>query len=126
MKALVVSLILLGSSSASAAELKCSIHPAKGTADSALSSLAKVSRADSKNTALALYQWRSATASEGELEVEHNCLIYSFDIRLAGNAGVDEIMVDAGTGSIISRTHETAKQEAAEAAADKATAGKHR
>ena len=125
MKVLIVSLMLLGSYSASAAELKCSIHPAKGTADSALPSLAKVKQADAKNTAIASYKGPSPTVSEGELEVEHNCLVYSFDIRLAGKTGVDEVMVDAGTGSIISRKHETPKQEAAEAAADKAAAAKH-
>lgn len=125
MKPLIFAIMLLGSFSASAAELKCSIHPAKGTADSALPSMAKIKQADAKNTALAGYKGRSPTVSEGELEVESNCLIYSFDIRLVGKTGVEEVMVDAGTGSIISRKHETPKQEADEAAADKAAAAKH-
>lgn len=125
MKPVLVAILLLGSVSASAAALKCSIHPAKGTADSALPGLAKVKRADAKNTALATHKGLSSEISEGELEVERNCLIYSFDIRVSGRKGVDEVMVDAGTGSIISRKHETPKQEADESAADKAAAAKH-
>lgn len=127
MKPVLVAILLLGSVSASAAAaaLKCSIHPAKGTADSALPGLAKVKQADAKNTALATYKGLSPEISEGELEVERHCLIYSFDIRVSGRKGVDEVMVDAGTGSIISRKHETPKQEADESAADKAAAAKH-
>lgn len=125
MKPFIFSMLLLGSFSASAAGLKCSIHPAKGTANLDLPSLAKVKQADAKNTALAKYKGLSATASEGELEVERNCLIYSFDISLGGKTGIEEVMVDAGTGSIISRKHETPKQEADEVAADKAAAAKH-
>lgn len=125
MKFLVFSLVLLASFSAAAAEMKCSIHPAKGSADSDLPSMAKFNQAAARNVALAEYHGRSPTVSEGELEAERNCLIYSFDIRLAGKTGVDEVMVDAGTGSIISRKHETANQEAAEVAADKAAAAKH-
>jgi hypothetical protein len=125
MKPFIILLMLLVSFSASAAKLECSIHPAKGTAESALPGLARIKQADAKNTAMASFKGGSATVSEGELEVEHNCLIYSFDIRVAGKAGVDEVMVDAGTGSIISRKHETSKQEAAEAAADKAAAARH-
>lgn len=125
MKRLILSMLLLGSFSASATVLKCSIHPRKGTAESDLPTLATVKQADAKNAALAKYKGLSATASEGELEVERNCLIYSFDISLAGKTGIEEVMVDAGTGSIISRKHETPRQEADEVAADKAAAAKH-
>ena len=125
MKSLIISFALLASFAASAGELNCSIHPEKGTADSVLESMAKIKQADAKDTAIAGYKGRSPIVSEGELEVERNCLIYSFDIRLAGKTGVDEVIVDAGTGSIISRKHETPKQETAEAVADKAAAAKH-
>ncbi len=125
MKPLLISLTLLATFSASAAELKCSIHPAKGTAELVLESMAKVKQADAKDTAIARYKGRSPIVSQGELEVERRCLIYSFDIRLAGETGVDEVIVDAGTGSIISRKHETPRQETAEAVADKTAAARH-
>jgi uncharacterized membrane protein YkoI len=125
MRPLIVALTLLGSFSATAAELKCSIHPAKGTAASALPGLTKITQAEAKNIALAGFKGRSASVSEGELEVERNCLIYSFDIRVHAKTGIDEVMVDAGTGAIISKAHETPRQEAAEAAADKAAAAEH-
>ena len=56
--------------------------------------------------------------SEGELEVEQSCLIYSFDIQIPGKSGVQEVMVDAGTGKVLSQTHESALHESAEHAAD--------
>ena len=57
--------------------------------------------------------------SKGELEVEDGCLVYSFDIKVAGKSGAEEVMVDAGNGKVLSRKHESAMKEAAENAADK-------
>ena len=125
MKSASVLLLLLASFSALAAPLPCSIHPTKGIAASALPGLAKIPMADAKATALAAYKGRSATVTDGELEVEATCLIYSFDVRLARQTGIEEVTIDAGTGAMLSRQHETPKQEANEAAADQATAGKH-
>ena len=125
MKTVFVSLMLLSSFSASAAELKCSIHPPQGTANSALPGIAKVTLANAKNTATASYKGHSPTVSEGKLEVEQNCLIYSFDVRFAGMTGADDVMVDAGTGVIISQKHATPMQEAAEADAMIAGGDKH-
>jgi uncharacterized membrane protein YkoI len=122
---LLASLPLLAAYSAPAASLKCSIHPAKGASESTLRSMAKIKKSEAKSIALASYTGSSPTVSEGELESENNCLIYSFDIRLAGKTGVEEIIVDAGTGAIISRNHESPEQEALEAASDKAATGGH-
>lgn len=95
----------------------CSIHPPKGAAKSSLAGLAKVTRADAEKTALAGFADFASPASvaEGELEAEHGCLVYSFDIKVAGHNGVEEVLVDAGTGKILSRKHETSSHEAAEA-----------
>ena len=60
----------------------------------------------------------TATVSESELEVEHGCLVYSFDIRVTGQKGVEEVLVDAGTGKVLTRGHETSSQEAKEAKAE--------
>jgi Peptidase propeptide and YPEB domain len=52
------------------------------------------------------------------LEREKGKLIYSYDIKLAGKSGVQEVNVDANTGKVISSKHESAKMEKKEAAAE--------
>ena len=69
-----------------------------------------VSEAEARKTALAGIKAPSTCKTEGELEVEQGCLVYSFDIRIPGKSGVEEIMVDAETGKIISHKHETQEQ----------------
>jgi uncharacterized membrane protein YkoI len=49
-----------------------------------------------------------------ELEKENNQLFYSYDMKTAGKAGVDEVHIDALTGSVLSNQHETPKEEKAE------------
>jgi hypothetical protein len=102
----------------------CSIHPPTGTPESALPGLTKVTQADAQKTALAGFvdSAGAATIAESELEVEHGCLIYSFDVRVAGQKGVEEVNVDAGTGKVLLRKHETSGQETAEAKEDAAAA----
>jgi hypothetical protein len=107
-----------------AADLNCSIKPAKDAKPAALQKLAKVTQAEAEKTALARIKAASMKVKSGDLEVERGCLVYSFDIAVAGRRGVEEILVDAGTGKVLSRKHETAKQEAAEQAKDKAAAKK--
>lgn len=41
----------------------------------------------------------------GELEEEDGELLYSFDILLAGRPGVDEVHIDAHTGTVLSHDH---------------------
>jgi hypothetical protein len=117
MKRLLPSSLLLVVFSISAAELPCSIHPPKGTPKAALPGLTKVTQADAQKTALAGFADSAGTptVSESELEVEHGCLIFSFDVHVAGAKGVEEVLVDAGTGKVLSREHETSSQEAKEA-----------
>ena len=125
MKRFVIILVfLLMPLSVSAAGIKCSIHPAKDTPASALPGLAKVSQADAQKAAFERIKAPSTALAEGELEVEQGCLVYSFDIRIPGKLGIEEIMVDAGTGKILSHKHESTKQEAAEKAKDKASSMK--
>jgi len=104
---------------AAAAE-HCSIHPPKGMSDSQLASLAKVSHADAEKIAIAkLHEKNVVTVASAELEAEHGCLIWSFDLRVAGKSGVQEIQVDAGDGKVLSAKHESAGQEATEASKEK-------
>jgi hypothetical protein len=109
---------------ASSSTMPCSIHAAANTPDKDLPALAKISRSAAEKTALDSIRADSKKVDDGELEVEHGCLIYSFDIKVTGKSGIEEIAVDAGTGKIIDRDHETPKKEAAETAADKAAANK--
>jgi uncharacterized membrane protein YkoI len=44
--------------------------------------------------------------TEAELEEEDGRLIYSFDVRVDGRAGYDEVHVDARTGEVVKVEHE--------------------
>jgi hypothetical protein len=106
--------------------LSCSVRPKSGTPATGLSALATVSQADAERTAVENLKASSpTTVTEGELELEHGCLVYSFDIRVAGRAGVEEVLIDAGTGKVLSHQHESSKQEAAERAKEKAASRRH-
>jgi uncharacterized membrane protein YkoI len=111
-----VALMTIGT--VSAADSKCSIHPTKGASASALRSLAKISMEQARATALSTIEKKPSKVVEEELEAEDGCLVYSFDIQVTGISGVEEVLVDAGNGSIVSRTHETPEKEAAEHAQD--------
>ncbi|HEY4219441.1 MAG TPA: PepSY domain-containing protein [Gemmatimonadaceae bacterium] len=60
-----------------------------------------------------------------ELEREDGHLMYSYDIKIPGKSGIEEVNVNALTGKIIGVEHESAAEEAKEAAEDaKAAAAK--
>jgi len=54
-----------------------------------------------------------------ELEDEGGKLIYSYELKVAGKSGVEEVNVDARTGKVVNVEHETAKSEKKEAAQEK-------
>jgi peptidase YpeB-like protein len=110
---------LAGALPAVAAE-HCSIHPTKGMSDAQLSGLAKVSQAQAEKIAVARVKGKGTVSTAGgELEAEHGCLIWSFDLLVAGRPGVQEIQVDAGNGKVLSVKHESARQEFTEALNEK-------
>lgn len=107
------------------AAVPCSIHPAPGTSDSQLQGLAKLSRSEAEKIAVSrLKSRRAVSVASGELEAEHGCLIWSFDLKVAGRSGLQEIQVDAGNGKVLSVKHETSKQESAERDSEKAQTSK--
>ena len=53
-----------------------------------------------------------------ELEREKGKLIYSYDIKVAGKSGIEEVNIDAMTGEIVAHEHEDAKTEAKEKKAE--------
>ena len=59
-----------------------------------------------------------ATVQAGEIEREGGKLIYSFDMKVAGKSGIEEVNIDAMTGKLISKQHESPADEKKEAKAD--------
>ncbi len=102
--------------SASAQEAKA---PAKkeATSQAALRKEAKIAESDARKTALATVP--GGKVQSHELERENGRLIYSYDIKVAGKSGVEEVNVDAMTGEIVAHEHESAKAEAKEKKAER-------
>src|SRR5690348_286853 len=83
-----------------------------GTSQAALRKEAKIAERDARKTALAAVP--GGKVQSHELERENGKLIYSYDIKVAGKAGVEEVNVDAMTGQVVAHEHEGAKAEAKE------------
>ena len=83
---------------------------------------AKMTMADAR--AMALRTVPNSTIQAGEIEREGGKLIYSFDMKTAGRSGIDEVNIDAMTGKLIAKQHESPKDERAEAKADAKAAAK--
>ena len=77
---------------------------------------AKIAEADARKTALAAVP--GGRVRSHELEREKGKLIYSYDIKVAGKPGIEEVNVDAMTGAIVAQQHESAKAEAKERKAE--------
>ena len=78
---------------------------------------AKITKAVATKTALS--QVPGGKVKSSEIEREKGRLIYSFDIKVAGKTGIEEINVDAITGDVVAHEHETPKAEKKEAALEK-------
>ena len=79
---------------------------------------AKVSEADAKKAALGT-AGEGATIVKGGIEVESNCLVYSYHVKDAAGKGQTEVFVDAGNGKVLKKEHEGAMRAAAEKPVDK-------
>lgn len=88
--------------------------------EAALLKEAKVPEAAARATALK--EVPGGVVKAHELEREKGKLIWSYDIAVAGKSGIEEIAVDAMTGKMLSREHESAKDEKKEADEDAAKA----
>jgi uncharacterized membrane protein YkoI len=78
---------------------------------------AKVSEAEAAVTALSKVSGGEIKAVE--IESEGGKLIYSYEIRVKGRAGIEEVNIDAITGKLIGVEHENAATEKKEAAQEK-------
>ncbi len=78
---------------------------------------AKISEKTARATALKEVPTGKIAASE--LERENGNLIWSFDIKVPGKSGIEEITVNAMTGAVVTHEHENPSAEKKEAAAEK-------
>ncbi|MDE2450326.1 MAG: PepSY domain-containing protein [Gammaproteobacteria bacterium] len=92
---------------------RCSIHPPKTASDAELRSMAKVSKSRAESIALGRVG-HGAQISSAEIEAEQGCLIWSFDLKVPGRKGVQEVNIDAGNGKVLGVHHESAGSEASE------------
>jgi uncharacterized membrane protein YkoI len=102
--------------SPAAAQAPAATAPAKHETMKQLQAEAKVSEKAARATALA--QVPGGKVTKHELERENGKLLYSYDIATKGKTGIDEVQVDAITGTVLSNKHETPAMEKAEAKAD--------
>jgi uncharacterized protein (TIGR02246 family) len=102
-----VSVLFLSAALATAQKPDCSIRPPRGTSQEDLSRMAKVTSKDAEARAVASVAPEKVTSimSSG-VEVVNGCLAWPFDLRFASKGGVQEVMVDAGDGRILSSEYE--------------------
>lgn len=78
---------------------------------------AKISETAARATAAAKVP--NGTIQAVELEEEDGKLQYSYDIKVAGKTGIEEVNIDAINGSVIAVQHESPASLQKEAAADR-------
>jgi len=83
---------------------------------------AKIAEETAAKTALARVP--KGEIASVELERENGKLLYSYDIKVPGKKGVEEVQVDAVTGKFLSKEHESPAAEKKEAAAEAKSAPK--
>lgn len=82
---------------------KCSIHPPKGTSSAELTGMAKVSKDSAEKRAVAsVAPLKVTSVITSDVEVDEGCLVWPFDLRLQDKKGVQEVLVDAGDGKVLS------------------------
>lgn len=114
--ALVAAMLAVGAASrASAQQTKPTTKKEAGN-EAALRAEAKITEAAARTTALAAVP--GGKVQSHELERENGKLIYSYDIKVAGKSGIEEVNIDAITGAIVAHEHEDAKAEAKEKKAE--------
>jgi len=90
--------------------------------DPVLAAEAKISL-DSART-IALHRVKNGSVASEELEREHGHLIYSFDVKVPGKSGIQEVNVNALNGAVIGVHQEDAATERREARADSVAAAR--
>lgn len=113
---LLAAMLTLGAAASSSAQASKAAQKKEATSQAALRKEATIAEADARKTALAAVP--GGKVQSHELERENGKLIYSYDIKLTGKSGIEEVNVDAKTGEIVAHEHEDAKAEAKEKKAE--------
>ena len=113
---LFAAMLMLGAAASASAQAAKATTKKEATSQAALRKEAKIAEADARKTALAAVP--GGKVQSHELEREKGKLIYSYDIKVAGKSGIEEVNVDAMTGEIVAHQHEDAKAEAKEKKAE--------
>jgi len=113
---LFAAMLTLGAAASASAQAAKATTKKEATSQAALRKEAKIAEADARKTALAAVP--GGKVQSHELEREKGKLIYSYDIKVAGKSGIEEVNVDAMTGEIVAHEHENAKAEAKEKKAE--------
>jgi uncharacterized protein (TIGR02246 family) len=92
---------------ANAQKPDCTIRPPRGTSQEDLARMAKVTSKDAEARAVASVAPLKVTSimSSG-VEVVNGCLAWPLDLRFSNKGGVQEVVVDAGDGRILSSEYE--------------------
>ena len=113
---LVAAMLALGAAASASAQEAKPATKKEATSQAALRREATIAEAAARKTALAAVP--GGKVRSHELEREKGRLIYSYDIKVAGKSGIEEVNVDAKTGDIVAHEHEDAKAEAKEKKAE--------
>jgi uncharacterized membrane protein YkoI len=81
--------------------------------EAALRASAKVSEDSARKIALKAVP--GGTVKAAEVEKENGKLIWSMELTVAGKKGIEEVNIDAMTGKVIAKEHESDAKEAKEA-----------
>ena len=115
---LFAAMLTLGAAASASAQAAKATTKKEATSQAALRKEAKIAEADARKTALAAVP--GGKVQSHELEREKGKLIYSYDIKVPGKSGIEEVNVDALTGAVVAHEHESATAERKEAKAEKA------
>ena len=77
--------------------------------------LAQAKVGEDSSLKIALARIPGAAVQAVELENEHGHLIWSWELKIAGKSGIEEVNVDARDGSIVGVEHEEPKADSAHA-----------
>ena len=108
----IVSLLVLTGGALSVASAQGAQSQGTPTRRASLRAEAKISQDSARKIALA--QVPNGKIRSHKLEPEKGTVVYSYDIAVPKKSGVEEVLVSAIDGSVVSVQHETAKQERAE------------
>ena len=119
MKRILIALLAAAPFVALPANMDCSIKGKKTMTAARMKALAKVGAAAARKAALEKVGAPGAFIHKGGLEVEEGCLLYTYDVKVPGQKGFQEIFVDAGTGAVLKIDYESDAKERAERILDK-------